>query len=259
MKHKSVILIFMISLLLLGMVVIPGNPLYGINWALASVIIISLAILAFFWQFEKQGVNAKEITLLATMASLAAIARVPFAAVMGLQPTTFIVMITGYVFGAQAGFMVGCIAALVSNFFLGQGPWTPWQMFAWGICGIIGGMIGRRENFHLVLFAVMAGICGYLFGWIMNIWHWIAFIHPLNWTTFLAVYALSVTSDTIHAAANVALAIIFGKSFYTILLRFRRRSQTIFMEQDPTPKPDRSLDSEKRAEQDLYRGKAEEG
>ena len=233
MKNKRFIVIFLItSLLLLGMVVIPDNPFYGINWALVSVIIIGLAILGFFWQFEKQEVNAKDITLLATMASLAAIARVPFTAIMGLQPTTFIVMITGYVFGVQAGFMVGCIAALVSNFFLGQGPWTPWQMFAWGICGIIGGMIGRKGNFNLILFAIMAGVCGYLFGWIMNIWHWIAFINPLNWTTFFTTYVLSITSDTIHAVANVAFSIMFGKSFYNILLHFKKRSQITFMDLD---------------------------
>ena len=134
MKNKIFILVVILTVvLLLGMVVVPDNPLYGINWALASVVIIGLALLAFFWQFERQAVNAKEITLLATMASLAAIARVPFAFIMGLQPTTFIVMITGYVFGAQSGFMVGAIAALVSNFFLGQGPGHPGKCLA-GVC-----------------------------------------------------------------------------------------------------------------------------
>ncbi|HEX3010903.1 MAG TPA: ECF transporter S component [Syntrophomonadaceae bacterium] len=231
MKSKMFAVAVIISvLLLLGMVLIPGNPLYGINWALISVVIIGLAMLAFFWQFERKKANAKEITLLATMASLAAIARIPFAAIMGLQPTTFIVMITGYVFGAQAGFMVGCIAALVSNFFLGQGPWTPWQMFSWGICGVIGGLIGHKGKFHLIIFTIIAGLCGYLFGWIMNIWHWIAFVNPLNWTTFFAAYVMSFPSDTIHAAGNVAFSLLFGKSFYNILLRFRSKFQTTFID-----------------------------
>lgn len=231
MNNKIFISVVIITaLLLLGMVVIPNNPLYGINWALASVVIIGLALLAFFWQFEKQAVNSKDITLLATMASLAAIARVPFAAIMGLQPTTFIVMITGYVFGVQAGFMVGTVAALVSNFFLGQGPWTPWQMFSWGICGVIAGLIGHSNKFNLISFTVMAGLCGYLFGWIMNIWHWIGFVYPLNWTTFFATYLLSIPSDTIHAVGNVAFSILFGKSFYNILIRFREKTQTTFID-----------------------------
>jgi energy-coupling factor transport system substrate-specific component len=211
------------ALLLLGMVVVPENPLYDINWALASVLIIALALLAFFWQFEKQKVNSKYIALIATMASLAAISRVPFAAILGLQPTTFIVMITGYVFGAQTGFVVGAVAALVSNFFLGQGPWTPWQMFSWGICGVIAALISNKNKFNRISFTVITGLCGYMFGWIMNIWHWVGFVYPLNWTTFFATYLISIPSDTIHATGNIAFAIIFGKSFYNTLTRYRKK------------------------------------
>jgi len=230
MSNKFFLLILIITALLLGMVLIPNNPLYGINWALASVVIIGLAILAFFWRFEKQHINSKDITLLATMASLAAIFRVPFAAIMGLQSTTFIVMITGYVFGAQAGFMVGTVAALVSNFFLGQGPWTPWQMFSWGLCGVIAGLVGNNRKFNLIYFTVITGLCGYLFGWIMNIWHWIGFIYPLNWTTFLATYLLSIPTDSIHAAGNIVFSLLFGKSFYNILLRYKLKFQTTFID-----------------------------
>ncbi|PKM78047.1 MAG: ECF transporter S component [Firmicutes bacterium HGW-Firmicutes-15] len=211
------------ALLLLGMVVVPENPLYGINWALASVLIIGMGILTFFWQFEKQEVNSKDIALIATMASLAAISRVPFAAIMGLQPTTFIVMITGYVFGARTGFMVGAVAALVSNFFLGQGPWTPWQMFSWGICGVIAALTSNCNRLNLISFTIITGLCGYLFGWIMNIWHWVGFVYPLNMTTFFATYLLSIPSDTIHAVGNIAFSILFGKPFYIILTRYKKK------------------------------------
>jgi hypothetical protein len=62
--------------------------------------------------------------------------RIPFAALPGVQPTSFLVMVSGLVFGPQAGFMIGAMAALASNFFLGQGPWTPWQMLGWGLMGM---------------------------------------------------------------------------------------------------------------------------
>lgn len=214
-------------LIIIGMLVvsiIPENPLYDINWALFSAIIIGFALLAFFWRFEKKGTTPKEIVLIATMASLAAISRVPFAVIMSLQPTTFMVMITGYVFGAQTGFIVGAVAALVSNFFLGQGPWTPWQMFCWGMCGAAAGLLARREKeFSLAKFAVLGGICGYLFGWTMNIWHWVGFVYPLNMETFIATYIASVPFDTLHAVGNIAFAVFFGKSFYNILIRFRKK------------------------------------
>ena len=116
------------------------------NWAIISAVIILAAIMAVFLSYERQGVNVKEISLIATMATLAAVMRVPFAAIISVQPTTFIVMITGYVFGARAVFMVGAIGAFFSNIFLGQGPWTPWQMLAWGLAGWTMGLLGKGQK-----------------------------------------------------------------------------------------------------------------
>jgi len=224
MRTKFFITIIILTSLVLIISTIPENPLPYINWAFLSVIILGLSLLVFFWQFEKSGVSSKEIALIATMASLAAISRVPFAAFINVQPTTFIVMITGYVFGARTGFIVGAVAALVSNFFLGQGPWTPWQMFSWGMCGVSAGLLASRQRgFKLGRFMVLAGLWGYLFGWIMNIWHWIAFVYPLTWKTFVATYAASFPFDTLHAVGNVVFSIVFGQSFYYILSRFRKK------------------------------------
>lgn len=217
---------------LLVLSLVPDNPLYGLNWPLLSVSILCLALLTFFWRFETTGVSSKQIALIATLATLAAIVRVPFAVIMSLQPTTFVVMISGYVFGSQTGFMVGAVAALVSNFFLGQGPWTPWQMFSWGFCGLLAGFIPSRHNrFPLLLFAVLSGFCGYLFGWIMNIWHWGGFVYPLNLQTFLATYMASLPFDTLHALGNIAFAVLFGPPFYHILLRYRKKLEVATIEE----------------------------
>lgn len=225
MKTAAMGSIIIIAGLLLLAGLAPGTPLYNLNWALLSVVLLGLALLGFFMRFEKSGAGTRDIALVATLASLAAVARIPFAAVVSLQPTTFIVMITGYVFGARAGFMVGALAALVSNFFLGQGPWTPWQMFAWGLCGASAALAGgkRRNEFSLVYFAILCGLWGYLFGWIMNLWHWLGFIYPLTLETFIATYAISFPFDTIHAVGNVVFSIMLGRSFYQILNRFREK------------------------------------
>ncbi len=216
--------------LLLTLSIIPISPLYNINWALFSAIIIGLAMLAFFWRFEKSGVTSKEIALVATMASLAAISRIPFAVIISLQPTTFMVMITGYVFGAQTGFMTGALAALVSNMFLGQGPWTPWQMFCWGMCGVSAALLaGREKRFKFRTFLLLGGFWGYLFGWIMNIWHWVGFVYPLTLETFAATYIASFAFDTLHAVGNVIFTILLGKSFYQILMRFKNKSLVTYL------------------------------
>jgi energy-coupling factor transport system substrate-specific component len=214
----------------LGFSIIPGSPFVDINWALLSIIMISLAILIFFIRFEQKSVNSKEVALIATMASIAGVSRIPFAMFVNVQPTTFIVMITGYVMGPQTGFIVGAVAALVSNFFLGQGPWTPWQMFSWGICGVIGGLMSRMsKSFNLPIFALVCGFGGYLFGWLMNIWHWMGFVYPLSLKTFLATYVASFPFDTIHMIGNLIISIAFGKSFYNILIRFKKKIYTEYI------------------------------
>jgi len=191
-------------------------------------------MLGFFWRFEKSGATSREVAFIATMASLAAVSRIPFSAILSLQPTTFMVMITGYVFGPQKGFMVGAVAALVSNFFLGHGPWTPWQMFCWGMCGVAAGLLaGQAKEFKFVTFTVLAGVCGYLFGWMMNIWHWVGFIYPLNLQTFIATYIAAMPFDTLHAAGNIAFSLFFGRSFFNILVRFRKKLSIEYLNKPP--------------------------
>lgn len=235
MKTLPFAIIMILIAAVLGLSLVPENPLYNVNWPVFSAGIICLAIGAAFWRFEKKGITSKEIALIATLASLAAVSRVPFAVIMSLQPTTFVVMIAGYVFGSQTGFVIGAVAALVSNFFLGQGPWTPWQMFCWGMCGVIAGSIaGREEKFNRLTFAALAGLCGYLFGWVMNIWHWVGFVYPLNMETFAATYAASLPFDTIHAVGNVAFALLLGPAFYRILLRYKKKMRVTYMEDPPS-------------------------
>lgn len=195
--------------------------------------VLGLALIGFFRHFEKSRVSAQEVSLIATMAALAAVLRIPFAVIMSVQPTTFIVMITGYVFGVQTGFLVGALAALVSNFFLGQGPWTPWQMFCWGLCGVLAALLaGRKEQFKFTSFLVLAGMAGYLFGWVMNIWHWVGFVYPLTWRTFLATYAASFPFDTMHSAGNIIFTMLFGRLFFAILTRFKHKMRVVHLEQE---------------------------
>lgn len=221
-KSTILALIIIVSALVIGTV--PGNPLFQVNWLLLSTIIVIAALLAFFSRFERGKVTSGDVALIAAMASLAAVARLPFAALMSVQPTAFMAMITGYVFGARAGFLVGAIAVLVSNFFVGQGPWTPWQMFCMGISGASASLLAARQSrFNIKTLALFCGFWGYLYGWIMNIWHWTGFVYPLNWNTFLAIYMASLWFDTFRAAGNVMFTVLLGNSFYHILVRFRKK------------------------------------
>lgn len=209
--------------ILLGASLLPGNPLYRVNWAVLSTVVAVIALLVLYHGMEQEPVKPQEVALIATLSSVAAAGRVVLAGLASVQPATFIIMISGYVYGTRIGFMVGSITALVSNFFLGQGPWTPWQMICWGLCGILGALLGRNQaHFQRIRFTILAGMCGYLFSWMINLWYWLAFIYPLTVKTLFTVFAGSFLFDTFHAASNVAFSLILGPSFYSILLRYKR-------------------------------------
>ncbi|WP_246187368.1 ECF transporter S component [Neomoorella glycerini] len=204
--------------------------LLGQGWGLLASAIIILALLLLYWGFEQGRVSSREVAVVAMLGTLAAVGRVPFAALPSIQPVTFLVINSGFVFGPGAGFMVGSTAALVSNFFLGQGPWTPWQMFAWGLAGSSAGVVKilfpRAGKKFMTVFSFL---WGYFFGWIMNLWFWTAFVHPLNWQSFAAAYAASFWFDTFHALGNAAFYLLFGPGFVKILERFRRKLEVTLL------------------------------
>jgi len=201
----------------------PQTPMeFFLNWGVTATIVVILAILAFFFEFEAITLSSKEIALIAMLGTLSAVSRVPFAVIPNIQPCTYLIICSGYVFGPVAGFMVGAITALVSNFFLGQGPWTLYQMFAWGLAGVSAAYL-RRFDLGKTSLIILGVIWGYLYGWIMNTWYWASFIYPLTFRTFLTYQLTSIWFDTFHALGNAIFLGFFGAKTITILQRFKMR------------------------------------
>ena len=206
--------------------------LMGDNAALFITILVFLVIIAGYLYFEKSSLGTKEIAIIATLSAFAAICRLPFAAIPNVQPTTFIVALSGYVFGPYAGFLVGSTTAFVSNIFLGQGPWTPWQMFAWGLVGALSGFIGRRRpgGISVIAFSMVCFLYGFMFDWIMNLWHVLGFIKPLTVKAVMLAYLTGLTVDIMHACGNFVFSMIFFEKFHKVLLRSKRRLQVTYIE-----------------------------
>ncbi len=194
-------------------------------WGIISLVTLVAILTEMMFIFETSPTGSKEIAFIAILGAISAASRVPFAGIPSIQPSTFIIMVTGAVFGAYAGFMVGMETALLSNFFLGQGPWTPWQMLAWGLAGIVGSSLHRwvnRRSFPYVIMLV-SFLYAYVYGIIMNLWYWLAFVFPHTWQSFLAVWSLSIYFDTLHAIGNVIFADLFAVQMVRIFNRFRTR------------------------------------
>ena len=188
---------------------------------------VFLAILIFLVRFERRKVEPRELVLLAVLASIAAVGRIPFASIPSVQPTTFVIMMSGFVFGAESGFIIGAVAALASNMILGQGPWTPWQMAAWGLVGLSAGWLRNTKILTSKTGRIIFGIAwGYLFGWVMNLWGFLSIVQsgsPFEWKAFMVYLIGSATFDTMHAVSNVIFLLLFGEVWIKILTRFKMK------------------------------------
>src|SRR5690625_1856552 len=193
-------------------------------YLLLSFTIIALTMIPFYARFEIRKISSKEIVILAILAAIAAVSRVPFAPLPSVQPTSFVIIVTGLVFGAESGFIVGAVAAIVSNVFLGQGPWTPWQMFAWGMVGMSAGLFRNTWWMSKLWGKIIFGfIWGYLFGWLMNLWIVVRDRENFTWEFFMSIYVASIYFDLAHGISNVFFLIIFSGSWIRILERFKRK------------------------------------
>jgi energy-coupling factor transport system substrate-specific component len=190
--------------------------------AALPLLLIAFALIAagFVWLESGPG-SSKEIALVAVLGGTAAAGRVLFAAVPGVQPVTVMTVAAGAALGARVGFAVGAVAALVSNFYLGQGVWTPWQMLFWGGCGVVGALSARLIR-NRWAFAALCFALGFAFSSLMDLWNWYSF-YPHDWQTFAALYARGVWFSAAHAIGNVVFALAAGPELRRLLERYGRR------------------------------------
>ncbi|MDD5748840.1 MAG: ECF transporter S component [Actinomycetota bacterium] len=194
------------------------------NWGLMSLIIVFLILVFHYARFEDSHADSKVIAMIAAIAALSIGGRILFTPIPSLQPSTFMIIAGGYVFGPIEGFMIGSTTALVSNFFLGHGPWTPWQMLAWGLAGLSAGVLGKRDLLPGKLrLTIFCAIWGFLYGWILNAYFVLGFIHPISFRAFASACVSSFWFDLIHSLGNAAFALIAGPAVIQILSRFKKR------------------------------------
>lgn len=224
MKKSHVLLVVIMCVGIAAFVI----PVFGtlsldsLNWGLIVTILVVLTLAAFYLDFEASVTSSKEIAIIALLGAMSAVFRIPFAVMPSFQPCTYLIICTGYVFGPVAGFVVGAITVLVSNLFLGHGPWTLYQMFAWGLVGVSAGFLSRL-NLSRTLLVVFGVIWGYLYGCITNLWFWTAFVYPLSLNTFIVTQLNTIWFDTVHAIGNAIFLGILGLRTIGILNRFKQR------------------------------------
>lgn len=197
--------------------VIPGTLL--LSWKagsrkyyLSSVLLILYAMLPFLISFEKRKPQAREIVTLSVMSAIAVASRAAFIMIPHFKPMTGIIMITALSFGPEAGFLTGAVSGFISNFIFGQGPWTPWQMFAYGVAGFLAGVFGRlgilngQKKVSAAIFGGITVFC--MVGPILDTSTFFTAASGLNRASAAAVYLSGVPVNLVHAAAT-ALTLFF--------------------------------------------------
>jgi energy-coupling factor transport system substrate-specific component len=194
------------------------------SWELTSFLILGAVLLAGFAWYERSRPPSQVVALVAALAALAIAGRIAFAAFPNVKPTTDIVIFAGYALGPAPGFAVGALTALVSNFWFGQGPWTPWQMAGWGLCGILGAALalGTRNAGRLTLAAV-CGLAGVAYGALLNFSLMATYGGELSLRHFALLEARAIPFDAAHAIGNVVFALLAGPAMVRMLVRFRER------------------------------------
>jgi energy-coupling factor transport system substrate-specific component len=213
------------------------------SWEAISFLILGAVLLAGFAWYERSRPPSQVVALVAALAALAIVGRIAFAAFPNVKPTTDIVIFAGYALGGAPGFAAGALAALVSNFWFGQGPWTPWQMAGWGLCGVLGAALalGVRNAGRLTLAAV-CGFAGIFYGALLNFSLMATYGGDLSWRHFWVLEGRAIPFEVAHVAGNVVLALVAGPAMVRMLVRFRERFEwTRRGGPAPAPRPGRGL------------------
>lgn len=217
---------------LLILIAIPITIYIGIKYGgdrkyyFVSLAIVVYTIIPFLVSFEGRKPQAREMVVIATLAAIAVAGRAAFFMLPQFKPVLALVIIAGVCFGGEAGFLVGSLTAFVSNFLFGQGPWTPWQMFAFGIIGFLAGIFFKKgwlgtSKLPLCIFGGAAAFC--IYGPIMNLASAFMWSAEVNAGTILTMLSTGIPFDLVHAVATVFFLSVISQPMIEKLERIKTK------------------------------------
>lgn len=221
MRTKANLLIFLIGIpliILLGVTVFKNS-----RYIIISLAVAFLACLPFFISFESKMQSSARIIIIAVMSALTVVGRIVFAAVPAFKPVTALVVITAMYFGSEAGFITGALSAIISNLYFGQGAWTPFQMFTWGLIGLIAGLLSKplkQSKLFLCLYGIFSGV---IFSLIMDIFSTVWLDGTFNTKRYLTLIVSAIPFTVIYAVSNVIFLLFLAKPIGTKLERVKTK------------------------------------
>lgn len=212
--------------ILLPFVVIPllvllsGTVFKGKQYLFISALVAVCALLLFAAGFEKKKTGSRRLVLVSAMTALCIVGRfIPF-----FKPITALTIITAVYLGAESGFLVGSLSALLSNFYFGQGPWTAFQMLAWGMIGLNAGYLASPLKKSCALLLIYGALSGILFSFIMDVWSVLWYAGELNLTLYTAGLLTALPHTALYTVSNLVflwfLARPFGEKLERVKIKY---------------------------------------
>lgn len=198
-------------------------------YILISLIIIAGSLAIVFLRLDKRNTGVRRLTLIAIMTSLSIVGRFVFAALPAFKPMSAIVILTGVYLGGEAGFLCGCLSAFLSNFYFGQGPWTPFQMVALGLIGLVASLlfsrIKKRSIPRLIFLCLYGLISGIFYSLFLDTWTMLWTYSGIDLPGYLAAITVAVPYTALYSVSNVVFILIldppFGKRLGRIITKYR--------------------------------------
>ena len=210
-KRNRSLVLTLLTALVMGATIFAGSMLGGDRvYYVISVLVAIYSLVPFFVGFERRKPQLRELVVIAVLIALGVIGRQAFFMLPQMKPVLAISIIAGASLGPGAGFLVGAMIAFVSNFFFGQGPWTPWQMMALGLAGMFAGLIfqkwNRRERkpsrLHKISACVFGLLSGYFYGLVVDLWTLFGYTEKPSLSAYLIVKSTAVWFDTVLAIST---------------------------------------------------------
>ena len=212
------ILGLVIPFVLIPAVAICGSVLFSEQKHIfVSLVVAFFSLVLFITGFERKMTGTRRMVLVAVMTAISVLGRfIPF-----FKPITALTVITAMYLGGEAGFLVGSLSALLSNFYFGQGPWTAFQMLAWGLIGYIAGLIAeplKRSRALLLTYGVLSGIA---FSLIMDVWTVLWYSAGFDMELYLASITAAIPHTILYAVSNFIFLFFLAKTFGDKLERIK--------------------------------------
>lgn len=204
------------------------------SWPAASFLIVA-AVLAIGWlAYERRRPSARLIAVVGTLAAVAALGRDAFVALPDVKPITAITLVVGFALGPLPGFTVGALGMFASNLLLGQGPYTPWQMAAWGMVGLAGAALGVLSGRRLgrVPLALACALAALGAKEVMNLYTWTLGASHTP-AAFIAVAGTALPFDVTDMVASLIFGLAFAPELARLLARTRARMDVTWEAIDP--------------------------